>query len=173
VHAASGGQCRFGQTVAREGVMGLYKGVTPPLLMTGFINAALFGMQVPRTRPKAVAGEHTVQGRREWLRWSLGPKALGRPSGVDLLSCSATASTAGLDTVLAPAGRVAARLDRRSAERAVRGARPCARARVRRGGGVRARHTVQGRREGVRVGHGEGAPHASQSTGRRVGGEWK
>ena len=38
---------RLRQTVAKEGLLGLYKGVTPPLLMTGFINAALFGLQVP------------------------------------------------------------------------------------------------------------------------------
>eukprot|EP00667_Euglena_gracilis_P015608 EG_transcript_16245 len=33
------------QTVRREGAAALYKGVTPPLLMTGLINSALFGMQ--------------------------------------------------------------------------------------------------------------------------------
>ena len=35
-------------TVANEGVQGLYKGLSTPLLMTGFVNSLLFGMQVRR-----------------------------------------------------------------------------------------------------------------------------
>ena len=33
------------QTMNKEGMWAVYKGVTPPLLMTGFINSSLFGMQ--------------------------------------------------------------------------------------------------------------------------------
>jgi hypothetical protein len=35
-------------TVTNEGVQGLYKGLSTPLLMTGFVNSLLFGMQVRR-----------------------------------------------------------------------------------------------------------------------------
>jgi hypothetical protein len=33
------------QTVQKEGLRGVYKGMAAPLLATGFINSALFGMQ--------------------------------------------------------------------------------------------------------------------------------
>jgi solute carrier family 25 carnitine/acylcarnitine transporter 20/29 len=38
------------QTLAQEGFLGFYKGVTPPLFATGIINALLFGMQGAATR---------------------------------------------------------------------------------------------------------------------------
>ena len=33
------------QTILKEGPLAVYKGVTPPLLATGVVNSALFGMQ--------------------------------------------------------------------------------------------------------------------------------
>lgn len=35
----------FKQTLRREGLLAVYKGVTPPLVATGFVNSCLFGMQ--------------------------------------------------------------------------------------------------------------------------------
>ena len=32
-------------TIRREGMLGLYKGVTPPLFATGVVNSCLFGLQ--------------------------------------------------------------------------------------------------------------------------------
>jgi solute carrier family 25 carnitine/acylcarnitine transporter 20/29 len=42
------------QTVVKEGFFGLYKGAAPPLVMTGFINSMLFGLQAQAVR--AVVG---------------------------------------------------------------------------------------------------------------------
>lgn len=42
------------QTVRGEGLLALYKGVLPPLVMTGGINCVLFGLQVIDTHSAAV-----------------------------------------------------------------------------------------------------------------------
>ncbi len=61
------------QTVAKEGVLGLYKGVTPPLLMTGFINAALFGLQARQSQH-----EHARRARACASMRELAPALAGR-----------------------------------------------------------------------------------------------
>ena len=49
------------QTVQQEGILAVYKGVLPPLLMTGVVNSVLFGMQASIvTRIKAPGQAATV-----------------------------------------------------------------------------------------------------------------